>query len=136
MDTTERLHFHFSLSCIGEGNGNPLVFLPGKSQGWGSLVGGRPWGRQSRTRLKRLSSSMPSPCSPSSILQFRVLYTSNLDFLSLPFSFQKARPSHKTICSWLRVCVCICRLEACPGQGRRNSGIYTPTPGLPSLSLL
>jgi len=24
LDTTERLHFHFSLSCIGEGNGNPL----------------------------------------------------------------------------------------------------------------
>ena len=23
-DTTERPHFHFSLSCIGEGNGNPL----------------------------------------------------------------------------------------------------------------
>ena len=23
-DTTERLHFHFSLSCIGEGNGTPL----------------------------------------------------------------------------------------------------------------
>ena len=23
-DTTERLHFHFSVSCIGEGNGNPL----------------------------------------------------------------------------------------------------------------
>ena len=23
-DTTERLHFRFSLSCIGEGNGNPL----------------------------------------------------------------------------------------------------------------
>ena len=23
-DTTERLHFPFSLSCIGEGNGNPL----------------------------------------------------------------------------------------------------------------
>ena len=23
-DTTERLHFHFSLSCIGEGNGNPF----------------------------------------------------------------------------------------------------------------
>ena len=31
-DTTERLHFHFSLSCIGEGNGTP-VFLPGESQG-------------------------------------------------------------------------------------------------------
>ena len=24
LDTTERLHFHFSLSCIGEGTGNPL----------------------------------------------------------------------------------------------------------------
>ena len=24
LDTTERLHFHFSLSCIGEGHGNPL----------------------------------------------------------------------------------------------------------------
>ena len=24
LDTTERLHFHFSLSCIGEGNDNPL----------------------------------------------------------------------------------------------------------------
>ena len=32
-DMTERLHFHFSLSCVGEGNGNPLVFLPGESQG-------------------------------------------------------------------------------------------------------
>ena len=25
-DTTERLHFHVSLSCIGEGNGNPLQY--------------------------------------------------------------------------------------------------------------
>ena len=25
-DTTGRLHFHFSLSCIGEGNGNPLQY--------------------------------------------------------------------------------------------------------------
>ena len=24
LDMTERLHFHFSLSCVGEGNGNPL----------------------------------------------------------------------------------------------------------------
>ena len=35
-DTTEWLCFHFSLSCIGEGNGNPLQY---SSQGWGSLVG-------------------------------------------------------------------------------------------------
>ena len=41
-----RHNFHFSLSCIGEGNGNPLpVFLPGESQGWGNLVGCSLWGR-------------------------------------------------------------------------------------------
>ena len=40
----ERLHFHFSLSYIREGNGNP-VFLPGESQGQGSLVGCCLWGR-------------------------------------------------------------------------------------------
>ena len=45
-DMTERLNFHFSLSCIGEGNGNPLrSFLSGESQGRGSLVGCRLWGR-------------------------------------------------------------------------------------------
>ena len=44
-DSTEQLHFHFSLSCVREGNGNPLVFLPGESQGQGSLVGFRLWGR-------------------------------------------------------------------------------------------
>ena len=26
LDTTEQLHFHFSLSCIGAGNGNPLQY--------------------------------------------------------------------------------------------------------------
>ena len=40
VDTTERLHFHFSLSCIGDGNGNPLqCFLPGESQGRGEPGG-------------------------------------------------------------------------------------------------
>ena len=43
-DTTEQLHFHFSLSRIGAGNGDPLLFLPGESQGQGSLVGFRWWG--------------------------------------------------------------------------------------------
>ena len=46
-DTTERLHFHFSLSCIGEGNWKPTpAFLPGESQGRGSLVGCRLWGHR------------------------------------------------------------------------------------------
>ena len=41
-DMTEWLHFHFSLSCIGEGKWKPTpVFLPGESQGQGRLVGCR-----------------------------------------------------------------------------------------------
>src|SRR5574340_122342 len=41
---TERLHFHFPLSCIGEGNGNPLpVSSPGKCHGERSLRGRSPW---------------------------------------------------------------------------------------------
>ena len=37
VSTTERLHFHFSLSWIGEGNGNPLQYSwPGESQGRGA----------------------------------------------------------------------------------------------------
>ena len=44
-DTTERLHFHFSLSCIGEGNGNPLQCscLENPRDG-GSLVSCHLWG--------------------------------------------------------------------------------------------
>ena len=57
-DTTERLHFHFSVLCIGEGNGNPLqcscLENPRDSRAWWAAVYGV---AQSRTRLKRLSSS-------------------------------------------------------------------------------
>ena len=55
---TERLHFHFSLSCIGEGNGSPLwcscLENPRDGRAWRAAVSGV---AQSRTRLKRLSSS-------------------------------------------------------------------------------
>ena len=57
-DTTERLHFHFSLSCIGEGNGNPLqcscLENPRGDRAWWASVHGV---AESRTQLKRLSSS-------------------------------------------------------------------------------
>ena len=43
-DTTERLHFHFSLSCIGEGNGNPLqcscLENPRDGAAWWAAVSG------------------------------------------------------------------------------------------------
>src|SRR5574341_185969 len=56
-DSTERLHFHFSLSCIGEGSGNPLqcscLENPKDGGAWWAAVYGV---AQSRTRLKRLSS--------------------------------------------------------------------------------
>ena len=57
-DTTERLHFHFSLSCTGEGNDNPLqcscLENPRDGRAWWAAVYGV---AQSWTRLKRVSSS-------------------------------------------------------------------------------
>ena len=57
-DTTEQLHFHFSLSCIEEGNGNPLQCSSlenPRDNGacWAAVYGVA----QIRTRLKWLSSS-------------------------------------------------------------------------------
>ena len=58
LDMTKRLHFHFSLSCIGEGNGNPLqcscLENPRDGGAWWAVNYGV---TQSRTQLKRLSSS-------------------------------------------------------------------------------
>ena len=56
-DTTERLHFHFSLSCTGEGNGNPLQCSCLENPRDGGACGLPSGVAQSRTRLKRLSSS-------------------------------------------------------------------------------
>ena len=60
-DTAERLHFHFSLSCIGEGNGNAFqcscLKTPRDGGAWWAAIYGV---TQSRRRLKRLSSSNSS----------------------------------------------------------------------------
>ena len=60
-DMTEQLHFHFSLSCIGEGNGNPLqcscLENPRDGGAWWAAIYGI---AQSRTLLKWLSSSSSS----------------------------------------------------------------------------
>ena len=60
-DMTEWLHFHFSLSCFGEGNGSPLqcscLENPRDRGAWWAAVYGV---TQSRTRLKQFSSSSSS----------------------------------------------------------------------------
>ena len=61
VDTTERLHFDCSLSCTGEGNGNPFqcscLENPRDGEAWWAAIYGV---AQSRTRLERLSSSSSS----------------------------------------------------------------------------
>ena len=65
FDTTEQLHFHFSLSCIGEGNGNPLqcscLENPRDRGAWWAAIYGV---AQSWTQLKQLSGSMIGYNSP------------------------------------------------------------------------
>ena len=83
-DMTERLHFHFSLSCIGEGNGNPLqcscLENPRDDGAWWAAVYGV---AQSRTRLERLSSSSKD------ILPFCIFFLFLFTFILLSsfFSF-------------------------------------------------
>ena len=57
LDTTEIFCFHFSLFWIGEGNDNPLQCSCRRIPGTGEPGGLLSMGSQSRTRLKRLSSS-------------------------------------------------------------------------------
>ena len=72
-DTTERLHFHFSLSCIGEGNGTPLQYSclenPRDGGAWWAAVYGvaRSW-----TQLRRLSSSSSSSSGFSAVCLFLI----------------------------------------------------------------
>ena len=74
---TERLHFRFSLSCIGEGNGNPLqcscLENPRDGGAWWAAVYGV---AQSQTRLKRLGSSSSS--SRVLICEMGILHSANL----------------------------------------------------------
>ena len=86
LDTTGWLHFHFSLSCIGEGNGNPLqgscLENPRDGGGWWAAICGV---AQSWTWLKRLSSSS------SSLRKWAVLGTHFTTPLNLI-------PSHLLLC--------------------------------------
>ena len=106
---TERLHFDFSLSCIGEGNGNPLqcscLKNPRDRGAWWAAVYGV---AQSQTRLKRLSSSSSSSSILFQILfPYRLLqniecnslcYTVGPCRLSVLYIFYCSRKIHSQVC--------------------------------------
>ena len=105
-DMTERLHFHVSLSCIGEGNGNPLqcscLENPRDGGAWWAGVYGVV---QSRTWLKRFSSS-----SSSSNCYYKDVYIT-FD-LFLPFLIKHSLqfpPSCTTSCSLDRMLLFSCQ---------------------------
>ena len=91
-DTTKQLHFHFSLSCIGEGNGNPLqcscLENPRDGRAWWAAVYGV---AQSQTWLKQLSSSSSSSRASwrngwFHIWDWKSIYEISLDYLFVPKS--------------------------------------------------
>ena len=100
---TERLQFHCSLSCIGEGNGNPLQFSclenPRDGGAWWAAIYGV---AQSRTRLKRLRRSSSSPVfigrkSPrrrlSALRGHSVLYSNTLAMAIIPNCISVGTPN-------------------------------------------
>ena len=78
-ETTEWLHFHFSLLCIGKGNGNPLqcscLENPRDRGAWWAAVYGV---AKSRTRLKWLSSNSSSSMAPICFRQKSKLVSKSL----------------------------------------------------------
>ena len=107
LDTTERLHSHFSLSCIGEGNGNPLqcscLENPRDGGAWWAAVYGV---AQSWTWLKRLSSSSRS------YLQIKRIYSYENIFLFPPLElllvFKFAHECYEYLHTYIRIYICVC----------------------------
>ena len=96
LDTTEQLHFHFSLWCIGEGNGNPLqcpcLENPRDGGAWWAAVYGV---AQNQTRLKRLGSS-------SSMCIYMYIYMCVYKYIYVYVHVCMS------ICMCVCVCVCVC----------------------------
>ena len=117
-DMTERLHFHFSLSCIGEGNGNPLqcscLENPRDGEAWWAALCGV---AQSRTRLKRLSSSSSSEYLQSVIytwfctLSYQLSVVQSLSRVQLCSPMDCSIPGFPVPELSLRVCSNLCPLS-------------------------
>ena len=122
-DTTERLHFHFSLSCIGEGNGNPLqcscLENPRDRGAWRAAMYGV---AQSWTQLKQLSSRFISPSDLS-----QSSFTSSTAFTSL------------CLCLVTQLCPIFCNPMNCRPPGSSVHGAFSsknPGEGCHALLLL
>ena len=137
LDKTERRHFHFSLSCIGVGNGKPLQcsFLENPRDGgawWAAVYGVA----QSRTQLKRLSNSSSSRHLLSWIIQY-------LAFCDLLISLSKvsSRFTHVAVCQnfllfeveFIVACICHILFIHSSVDGHLGSGaqVYYDDYGLP-----
>ena len=89
---TERLHFHFSFSCIGEGNGNLLqcscLENPKGGGSWWAAVHGV---AQSQTRLKRFSSSSNTTGSEEELKSLLIKVKEESEKVGLKLNIQKTK---------------------------------------------
>ena len=106
-DMTERIHFHFSLSCIGEGNGNPLqcscLESPRDGGAWWAAVYGV---AQSQTRLTQLSSSSIHPTTSISLALFLlviyIFHSFTFIVITVFCAFVVSEVSFSFCSSWLK----------------------------------
>ena len=101
-DTTDWLHFYFSLSCVGDRNGNPLQYSwlenPRDRAAWWAAVCGV---AQSQTRLTSFSSSISS----SSMRQNRV-DAFKCSVFEWPVAFHSVHYTHMDLLtSWILLCM-------------------------------
>ena len=98
---TEWLNFHFSLSCIGEGNGNPLqcscLENPRDGGAWWAAIYRV---AQSRTRLMRLNSSSSSSSIPKWSSDFPYFLQFQSEFGNKEFMIWATVSSQSCFC-WL-----------------------------------
>ena len=95
----EGLHVRFSLSCIGEGNGNPLqCSCLENTQGWGSLVGCHLWGRTEldtteATIQGKFSKGFPDVCLLK-MMKFKLFWDQVLKVSILNYTYLKLFKVH------------------------------------------
>jgi len=104
-DMTERLHFHFSLSCNGEGNGNPLqcscLENPRDGGAWwvpfmGSHRVGHDWSAAVAAAAVKVTQSCPTLCDPINCMVHGILKARILEWVAFLFSRGSSQPRDQT----------------------------------------